>query len=75
MNPDAAKTIPAGYLGEQSHAEFVREAYREQGRQQERQRIIKLLEDYVVAKHWYTVSTLQAVSKFRHYILDQLEGD
>ena len=43
MNPDAAKQIPAGYLGEQSHAEFVREAYREQGREQERERIIKLL--------------------------------
>jgi len=43
MNPDAAKTIPAGYLGQQSHAEFVREAYREQGRKQEQERIINLV--------------------------------
>jgi hypothetical protein len=51
MNPDAAKTIPAGYLGKQSHAETVRETYREQGRQEERLRIIHLLEPEV-ARHY-----------------------
>ena len=43
MNPDAAKTIPAGYLGKQSHAEAVRETYREQGRVEERLRILDIL--------------------------------
>lgn len=43
MNPDAAKTIPAGYLGRQSHAETVRETYREQGRIEERLRILDIL--------------------------------
>jgi len=47
----------------------------EHGRFVERQRIIKLLEEYVVAKHWYTASTLQAVSKFRTYMVEQLEGE
>jgi len=47
----------------------------EHGRFVERQRIIKLLEEYVVAKHWYTVSNLQAVSKFRTYMVDQIEGE
>ena len=44
MSDDAAKTIRAGYLGQQSHAEFVREAYLEQGRKQERERIIAIIE-------------------------------
>jgi len=43
VNPDAAKTIPAGYLGKQSHAETVRETYREQGRVEERLRILDIL--------------------------------
>jgi len=43
VNPDAAKTIPSGYLGKQSHAETVRETYREQGRIEERLRILDIL--------------------------------
>lgn len=43
MNPDAAKTIPAGFLGQESHAERVRETYREQGRIEERLRILDIL--------------------------------
>lgn len=48
MNPDAAKTIPVDYL-EESHAELVRNTYREQGRVLERLRILDILSEKLPA--------------------------
>ena len=46
----------------------------EHGERTERQRLIDLLEEYEVSKHWMTASTLQAISKFRRQIVEQMEG-
>jgi len=47
----------------------------EHGKFTERQRLIDLLEEYEVSKHYLTASTLQAISKFRRQIVEQMEGE
>ena len=56
MNPDAKRQIPAEYL---SHAEQVRETYREQGRQQERSRLLSLKNEIINSVVDYTLTPAQ----------------